>query len=171
MPNYCSNALIVTGDEAQTKEFLARIEKARGDRQDGIFNEFIPCPPELLAADAYANPPAWYTWRVKHWGTKWDVTHHNITFVTPTHLVFDTAWAPPTEFVQAVSLMYPLLKFELAFSERGMEVAGTQLISDGVVTDETVVPIEQEYNDETNDIIMNDEWSEHLKKYQIDTGG
>ena len=81
MPNYCENALLISGDEAQLKQFLDRVESTRPNKQHGIFNEFLPCPPELLDGDG------WYKWRCDNWGTKWDVGVDNVTFVTPTHLM------------------------------------------------------------------------------------
>lgn len=165
MPNYCENALLISGDEAQLKQFLDRVESTRTNKEHGIFNEFAPCPQELLAGDG------WYNWRCLHWGTKWDVGLDDVTFVTPSHLTFDTAWGPPTALIRTVSKLYPDLTFVMAFSEQGMGFAGTETIKDGVTIDETDVLVNPEWDEENEDTIPNQEWKDHMETYHIGMGG
>ena len=89
----------------------------------------------------------WYIWRLNHWGTKWDACFSDSVpgmalgiegadvdltkqtqglTLTPTVAVykFDTAWAPPEEFVASASEQHPELEFVLRFGEPGEGYAG-----------------------------------------------
>lgn len=88
MPNWCQNNLKVVG----TPDLITRAKEAfeRGE----FLNEFIPSPsPDDDASD-------WYTWRLDHWGTKWDIggphadceVSEDGTVLT---MNFDSAWSPP----------------------------------------------------------------------------
>jgi hypothetical protein len=69
----------------------------------------------------------WYSWNVRNWGTKWDVSVSNtdeypeteIQIDMPDHLLyrFDTAWSPPVPAIHNLSLQYPNLTFDLSYEE------------------------------------------------------
>ena len=75
----------------------------------------------------------WYTWRVRNWGTKWDITA-KIEKLGPQlkngkrELVytFDSAWSPPCAAFERISEDWPLLKFRLTYREEGMGVKGSE---------------------------------------------
>lgn len=194
MPNWSSNALVVKSDESAESEseltdFLARIHAVEGkDRNsNGIFNIFIPIDPALLDGDTGTSTPDWYTWRCDNWGTKWDVGYNNVEFVSRSHLTFETAWAPPTNFVLTVSKEYPHLLFTLAYSEQGMAFAGTVEIQNGQCMQETKIavgysPTEDEWAAANPDCDVdeywdselmepNDQWQFHMDHYHIGRGG
>lgn len=87
-----------------------------------------------LASYGYKD---WYDWRIANWGTKWDVNRLDVVLngcyrddkqvdmneATKFEVSFDTAWAPPSEFLQWV---YENLKIESssAYLENGMGFCG-----------------------------------------------
>lgn len=183
MPNWSSNALIVKSNGSKEADrdlanFLERIHAAKDDREHGILNPFIPCPPALLAGEG------WYDWRIKNWGTKWDVGYDNVTFVTENHMTFKTAWSPPMKWIETVSKEYPRLVFEVAYSEQGMAFAGVAEIQDGETISEDEIAdvghVDQDDWLEANPGKTEDEWYEeavlpewkaHMDKYKIGMGG
>ena len=90
--------------------------------------------------DGVLEPYDWYTWRLVHWGTKWDLPKDiSVTMdYKKRELVyrFDTAWSPPTAWVTAVSKRYPVLVFRLEYEESGCDFEGHVILKRGVVIDE-----------------------------------
>ena len=112
MPNWCMNDLRISGD---TEEILRFIED---NKTDGEF-----CFKTLFPEPEYANPEDWYEWRVKNWGTKWDVDGNvDVSKIDDDlyRLYFTTAWSPPVHWFETVVKNYPTLKFELNAGEPGM---------------------------------------------------
>jgi hypothetical protein len=69
---------------------------------------------------------SWYDWSIANWGTKWNAgtdTQADRTDREATY-TFDTAWAPPEPVVAAMAAQFPLLKFQLDYSEPGAGFAG-----------------------------------------------
>lgn len=119
MPNHCQNYLVLGHKDSREigRAKLAILE-------DNFFQEFHPCPKGLndrklylyskenAAEEDRARQAAYDTygyadgneWRRVNWGTKWDaydieiVSERYDTDVAELTVVFDTAWAPPTEF-------------------------------------------------------------------------
>jgi hypothetical protein len=161
MPNWCQNIMEVEGDEEHLKQF---IEKA----DDGKFTleAYFPMPenPEdhlddgpphwtdLLREKGRASSmPDWYEWRVKYWGTKWDVKEEGGTFlmkdknepapISSTTMTIDngkfavsymTAWGPPAEGIREISKRNPTLMFKLIYAEFGHGSAGTVVYLNGL---------------------------------------
>lgn len=95
MPNWCQNYLELTHSDS------TMIQKAAKALEEGTFMEtFHPTPDDMLDGEVGNGPmPGWYNWRLKNWGTKWDVQSDSI-FSDPNFLSahFDSAWASPTAF-------------------------------------------------------------------------
>ena len=189
MPNWCSNALGVTGPAEAISEFVEAIKNPDGtQKDDNLWDLTRPYPmPEILrgtrapsqsletvekeiadliarrdagelqAHENYTKPVTadgswvtdeylqemrdqaqrtvdayketgyhdWYTWACDHWGTKWD-PHVGWVRIedTAVELRFDTAWAPPTALISALSSLFPTLTFVLEYSEPGMGFLG-----------------------------------------------
>ena len=81
--------------------------------------------------------PSWYEWAIANWGTKWDVQEAN-TLISDEYIIvhFDTAWSPPVNWLETVSTMYPLLKFEIFCSEGGACFYGTITAQNGEVSED-----------------------------------
>jgi hypothetical protein len=95
MPNWCENRLYIEATHEDIAELIAVIEA-----QSGLLSYLRPEPtyPETQESQTM---PAWYEWRVEHWGTKWDVSEvfglsHDDTWLV---VSFDSAWGPPVEAV------------------------------------------------------------------------
>jgi hypothetical protein len=119
MPNWCANTAVFKHEDAN------QVTKLIAAFQDGcLFNAFVPCPEELheqtptgedyVARDAARTAAniekhgyaSWYDWCVEHWGTKWDVDgeegNAEETDPNTASLCFDSAWAPPIAFYNAM---------------------------------------------------------------------
>jgi len=111
------------------------IQRAAKALQVGqFFQEFIPCPEELL--DAVANLKtnddmvakhgysSWYDFNIANWGTKWDVSSDNVEIQDPNTLTagFDSAWAPPVNAYE--KLMEQGFEVEAFYYEPGMQFVG-----------------------------------------------
>ena len=150
MPNWCSNRLAVSTwsqtekeDEAkkQIKEFLSKAEVVKEDGEvvsSLSMNNLYPMPKELenTKAGITGDKPNWYDWRVEHWGTKWDIDGC-LEYDDEEYLeyCFDSAWAPPTAFLEKVSKDFPLLKFVLKYEEEGVGFIGRAIACNGVLDD------------------------------------
>jgi len=164
MPNWCNNTLRVSGNLEQLKEFVSKATTpADHNHPDDIaftLEGLYPTPPELMRENAFDQSENseelidkfgysdWYSWRVSNWGTKWDVTESDIYENSDTEfmVVFDSAWAPPSPWLEYIAPQFPELKFKLAFSEPGMGFCGqaTWDVENGFDMDEA----ELEWQDE-----------------------
>jgi hypothetical protein len=114
------------------------IERAAKALQVGqFFQEFIPCPKELIETVAQfgtndaekANREkygygSWYDFNVANWGTKWDVSSDNVEVADANTVTagFDSAWAPPTRAYE--QLMDLGFEVEAFYYEPGMQFVG-----------------------------------------------
>lgn len=128
MPNWCSNTLRVWGDPQQLALF--RVKSKINDKEELSFAGTYPMPPE--------EEKNWYSWCCTMWGTKWDACEtqveelgeHTITYL------FDTAWTPPTAWLEHVAPQFPLLHFELTYTEPGVGFAGRTYAHGEIFDDE-----------------------------------
>ena len=146
MPNWCQNGVTFTHEDPA---MITRIADAY--KEDRLFKEFFPCPPELLetepvgenfndrvAAREEANRERfgfadWYEWAVNNWGTKWDIssddgepTKQDLNSIM---LSFSTAWTPPVGFYDKMTeLGFDVVAYYL---EEGMGFVGKYTNEDG----------------------------------------
>jgi hypothetical protein len=88
-------------------------------------------------------PPAakhdWYSWRCKHWGTKWDVSELSIHPVVRAsterymEITFETAWNPPLPVTRAMGELFPDVEITHTYGEPGMAFGGTYEVYGGAV--------------------------------------
>lgn len=85
-------------------------------------------------------------------GTKWDVNEPCVSIFEDSVLYqFDTAWSPPVEFLKNICEKYPLLRFNLSYSEPGAAYEGDLVIEAGeIITDETRDYENEDEEDEDN---------------------
>lgn len=75
------------------------------------------------------TPFNWYNFNNREWGTKWDIgvsdsnkfPETELYEESATHLSyrFNTAWSPPLEVIEKLSLQYPELEITLEYEEEG----------------------------------------------------
>jgi hypothetical protein len=128
------------------------IERVVKSAKEGILNEFIPCPQDLLdtvsgfmgngtpeqaALEAKQRSnvekygyTTWYEHNVNEWGTKWDITADTCERVdeNTVHLSFDSAWSPPIGAYQKLEAMG--FGVQAFYNEGGMAYCG--IYEDGV---------------------------------------
>jgi Ferredoxin-like domain in Api92-like protein len=109
-----------------------------------IFSFWNICKPDDL--DAYMKQPEhkpnqapedmfkgddWYSWNVRNWGTKWDVSVSDDSEYSDTELIedinngedqwlvyrFDTAWSPPVPAMEKLSALVPNCVVTLSYEE------------------------------------------------------
>ena len=155
MPNWCMNRLTVSGtDHGRMAALWA---------EENVFSKVIPQPETFSEADlaeleeygrsTFLRPSsitaedAWWWWRNKNWGIKWDVDEAEITQTgDKTVITFGTPWSPPTAGLQKMSALYPDLRFVLVYCEPGMHFAGQALFSGGQVVSDNCYEDGEEYH-------------------------
>jgi hypothetical protein len=109
MPNWCANSLTVShSDPAMLDRFMT------ASAADNLFGEFVPLQ----------ESGEWdYELAVQKWGTKWEASDANFNRDGDSVSgVFDTAWAPPIGFYQA--LVELGFEVDADYHEPGMTFAG-----------------------------------------------
>ena len=164
MPNWCENDLYVLGAAESVREFLGL---ADGDGPFD-FNRFVPYPEYFRSLDEIAekwdedcrtNPrndrgprpvdgfnSGGYEWCVENWGTKWPA--YSVVVEEPTEstaglrvlIHFDTAWSPPKPVVDAASMLFPSLAFELRYFDGGAGFRGVYILVNGTCLLDTTGP-------------------------------
>ena len=80
----------------------------------------------------------WYNWSINNWGTKWDARNEDgICNDTEDELFinFDTAWAPPIQWLEKATKKYKRLKFSMEYTEEGMGFEGKTYAKNGQCVD------------------------------------
>jgi hypothetical protein len=131
MPNWCDNHLTITGPNEDIARFKQQAvghspwEPPLPDEKPSVlnFHSLVPIPAEVLQA-GYED--AGYEWENNHWGCKWGACSADLIDDNGDSLLygFDTAWAPPIKFLEAVAKLWPTLTFILEYEEGGMGYKG-----------------------------------------------
>ena len=145
MPNWCCNNLNVSGDEIQLREFVEKSTINIEKDDEFSFNGTYPMPKTLRITAGthlsfiekikrYINIKLykydnWYNWSIANWGTKWDacesyINHNDIDYFS---VSFETAWAPPIDWIDNIMRDFPGLQFILEYDEPGMCFGGRLL--------------------------------------------
>jgi len=124
MPNWCSNYIVISGDEnkiSQLKNIIEDVPKSK-EYNRIIFESLIG---ETTSMD-------WF-------GTKWDVSYNDCQFdLNDDHIIMmpQTAWSPPVGFVSNLCKMYGVTAV-MDYSEGGSDICGRATIDiNGEVDDE-----------------------------------
>lgn len=154
MPNWCTNFLTIEGTP---EEVLALKERVKTDELAFSLEKINPTPTAAEELDeqtrgttwrarsdaitsAMGRPPeapSWHTWRITHWGTKWDLRADDIESEDDDepgywHLRFDTAWSPPSAALQHL-FAGTNLDAHFEYVEEGMEFAGYMTWREGLL--------------------------------------
>ena len=134
MPNWCFNELSLNSEKKYLREFNCNNTDSTGDID---FGRSVPFPKDR------DEEKEWYNWRIENWGTKWTAFDTTMTPIfteendkeekKESELIYEfcTAWSPPIEWLNKVSIMYPNIKFELKYQEPGVNFSGIFEISAG----------------------------------------
>lgn len=160
MPNWCNNILLLSGSPEALAYFRDKFdsraviidpdEPARLPRRPGLLNTFVPTPLDLMYRPGIANGTDsskrqmiaqhgaldWYGWRIKNWGTKWDVMEDGVGFEEDGVCLlssFESAWAPPIAGILAISELFPDVQFDLRYEEPGCDFEGQFVALNGEV--------------------------------------
>ena len=149
MPNWCYCELSVVGRGEERNRFK---KFAEGDKGGLDFNSFISYPEPFKRMDEisqklkesgvpWAEIPrdgfnsGGYEWCVRNWGTKWNVNDNVEIIEKPRSLLykFDTAWTPPKPAIYVMAEMFPELRFNLKYWEKGMGFQGQLMIKNDML--------------------------------------
>jgi hypothetical protein len=175
VPNWCHNTLVVSGNSSTVDAF---VEHVKDENQPLTFEACAPTPEDVDSwVPEEPNTPlnrlfggGWYGWRIRHWGTKWDANftgphgalvsdEANIEATVEAFGVqkgagaaiykFDTAWSPPSAWVEHAAHEHEDLNFVLRFAEAGAGFAGEVRYYQGILVidkelrvDEVLMPEE-----------------------------
>ena len=138
IPNWCECLLKVTGPAKEIAKFKKKAKgrgpnPKKGDKPWPLsLHALVPQPAQFKE-----DGDGWYNWRLANWGTKWDVESR---FVEESkELVeygFDSAWAPPMEWLTKVGPQFPKLSFRLWYAEGGCDFAGVYTVEDDNASNE-----------------------------------
>lgn len=131
MPNWCNNSINIVGPTSKIKDLWARANTSVGFQ---LLNAMVPQPEDLSDDPEYdralSATPDWYSWRVRNWGTKWDINDEGLgyeEYPDDTAAItgwFDSAWAPPVEAIRTYLQANDDVIIELDYHEPGMCFVG-----------------------------------------------
>jgi len=161
MPNHCLNTITISDITPEQWTQIAETFIETDDKTASFLQTFCPEPDwveipnekgELPIQDRETNISRWsdgtqdlrwYDWRLKNWGTKWDVyeTDDNLSDkppMTELQVSYSTAWSPVNEhFLETISAMFPEALFVNRYEEEGEGYCGVTVAKDGDALDFT----------------------------------
>jgi len=145
MPNWCENELTVSGDEATVQKFKKRV-KAKDTAlslaklfPEPDYSKVKVKPTFPSITKEVRKGQEWWDWRIQNWGTKWDVEAELVDdWGNGLAYQFDSAWSPPTKWLETISAKWPDLTFKLKYDEPGMGFAGVAVATAGKIQDAAV---------------------------------
>lgn len=147
MPNHTLNTLTFSGDSARIEALLAAVQNDEGGKGSIDFDRLIPMPEELnpernpqeTPNEMCFNFPAWYDWRIEHWGTKWnayDGQEVELLQGGDIRMTFHTAWNPPHPIVAKLSQQFPDIQILHEWADEDpCGYHGSRTYMNGVCTD------------------------------------
>lgn len=131
MPNWCTNTITITGEPRTIKMFEKML---KGMSPGGGVFETLIGKDEKLDKEEY-DSGGWYSHNTNRYGTKWDIdfNEHQFDFTDGCLVInCETAWSPPTEFVENLTKVYNVT-CEMTYEEPGNDFAGKIVVSDGEI--------------------------------------
>lgn len=116
--------------EQQIFQDLLRDGPRVKDLDDADFAAWLQCC-RALKETGY---PSWYEWNRAYWGTKWNA--YAITVISPTVVVFQTAWNPPLMVLRALAVRHPGNAIHAAWADEdaGSNTGELIIAADGAIT-------------------------------------
>ena len=141
MPNHITNILSISGDNSS--ETILEINRLKqivnNNHQNFSIENYIPMP---------IDEENFRIWRIKNWGTKWDVYEvsdweYIISDIKPpiAKISFYTAWSTPFPAILKLSKLFPTLRIECKFADEDTgSNCGMYVFKDGNLINEEVYP-------------------------------
>jgi hypothetical protein len=125
---------ISPSDSAIGKDYINKWEVDQAKEKKKLDNsvkvpKLIPCENNTqekikLLIEKYGSDN-WYDWNSKNWGTKWDCGSDEYELSDNLFdIYFESAWAPPVEWLEKTQILFPNLLFKLSYLETGGWFAG-----------------------------------------------
>ena len=130
MPNWCTNYILIRGDENKISLLKNILEDVPKNKPDDciVFTTLIGKEPTISTEDYEKG--GWFDSNVDWFGTKWDVSYSECQFeFNDDHIVMMpmTAWSPPIRFVSNLCKMYGVTAV-MDYDERGCDFCGRATI-------------------------------------------
>lgn len=140
MANICENTLIIKGSKIDLNQLF---DLVGNDFENGFSMEKIyPITDEMRNyCESHEDPEEIF------WGTCDDVYEVSILRFNDNEIIikYETKWTPNIDFINALSLMFPNLDFELLYAEAGYWFGGSFTVNNGDYCDYDVYPLDQVY--------------------------
>lgn len=124
MPNHCYQSVTITGPRAVVHHLYYQLTEHKR-----FCDAVVPMPLEPWLVEDSFDEHGWYGWRVKNWGTKWDVVDVEVTEDYESHddmgtFAFTcwTAWSPPLPVWERLHALG--CELEADYEDEGMMFAG-----------------------------------------------
>lgn len=151
MPNWCNNSIEIIGPKREIKSLWEEIMQ---NKDKGLLSVICPQPDNMFHGNLgererqlciSKNIPNWYDWNIENWGTKWDVSISDLSFVEDGSSIpvenlsningfFESAWTPPIQAYEYFLKKNPSCKIIASYYEIGMDFGG-HFHEDGFVTE------------------------------------
>jgi len=138
MPNWCSNEIIIKGDNENLQRLFNLV------KTDDIvfdFNAVIPYPEEFAKLDADGSGAGFraggFEWRMNNWGTSWNTEKDSGLIAMDDGEVvayFLSAWSPPLPVTIALSKLFCDLTFVHRYEEGSNDFSGVLECKNGEIT-------------------------------------
>ena len=147
MPNWCYNRMTIDSTteggkiltEAFRPKYKSWCEYLKTDLLDAHpMRDLYPFPKELDITACLGSQESeltltyahnkekfgyahWYDWCIANWGTKWDAKVEQFDDEDPkaVYVYFETAWSPPTAFLEWFCQQHPDTIFDCEYDEEG----------------------------------------------------
>jgi hypothetical protein len=198
MPNYITNVLDVTGSWSQVKLFKKKVSRRNKGKKNSYdpdwifdFEGTVPMPKSMhIDCPAHTNEEKkiyaenrikyragdWYEFGIKYFGTKWNACNAEQPEEIPDgfRFRFNTAWSPPSQWIEATAKQFPDLKFQDRWIDEGggagnIEVwtdGETQISSEEMSDHDWRIEFDSSYAEEF-DLVTNGNYAKLIDKYVI----
>jgi len=124
MPNWCDNAVEITGDEDTLTKLMEHIEGSSEDLYQSIL-DFITPLEEQVSNKLLQEEQGWYDFNINNFGCKWDTGDASVDhYGDQIMMFFQSPWGPPNIIFERLGEAHPEIRVKHFYFEEGMEFAG-----------------------------------------------